>query len=112
MGIENIHIGQLDRRIQINSRVKAKTDIGSETYVTDTLAMVWAKRQSMSSTEEVEDKIVAVNSYDYTIRYHPDIVGQPIQNLYIVDENREFDIYGVEPVGRDQYLILKCVSRE
>ena len=112
MGVEKIHIGKMDRRIDINIRVKTKTDIGSETYINTNVATVWARRESIISIEDIEDKIVAVNSYNYTIRYHPDIAGQIIQNLYITDDGQQFDIYGVDPIGRQRFLKLKATRRE
>lgn len=102
----------MDRRIQIIKKVRTKTDTGSETSVDSPVATVWANRKSASSDKVLDDKVVALNVVTYQFRYHPDVAAENIQDLFVLDQGDQLEIYGREEIGRKDYFKIKCQSRE
>lgn len=109
---KEIYIGNMDRRISVIMKVATKGTTGAEVFVNTTVATVWAYRKSASSDKELDDKVVALNVFEYLVRWHEAIAAENIQALFIDDDGVEYEIYGVEEVGRKQFLRLKCERRE
>ncbi|QLE02886.1 head-tail adaptor protein [Galbibacter sp. BG1] len=109
---EQMYIGKMDRRIAIVKRIKSKSTSGADSYTETTLATVWAEKKELKSEEAVDDKVVTINAHQFVIRFHPEIASEKVQHLYLVDENDEYDIYGVEMVGRKQFIKINCERRE
>ncbi|MDH7444674.1 phage head completion protein [Aquimarina sp. 2201CG14-23] len=107
-----VFIGKMDRRIDIVKKIPTKGSTGADYLTSVNIASVWASKKPLKSDESVDDKVVMINSDQFVIRYHPDIVKEKIQHLYVVDNNVELNVYGVEKVGRKQFLKLNCDRRE
>ena len=109
---QQVYIGKMDRRIEIVKRIKVRGSTGAETFTETTIASVWAERKTIKSEEALDEKIVTINEQQYIIRYHPDIAKETVQHLFIKDDVIEYDIYGFNPIGRKEYLIIECERRE
>ncbi len=107
-----VHIGKMDRRIDVIKRNKTRSSTGAEIFTESILISVWAEKKVLKSEEDIDDKVVTINEYQYMIRYDPDLAAQKIQHLYIRDGIDEFDIYGFDPIGRKQFLKIDCEKRE
>ena len=107
-----VYIGEMDRRVSIYREIKTKTETGFESKVKELVTDVWASREVAKSEEGVDDKIVAINEYDYLVRWNPIIANEKIQQLLLSDGSEEFKVYGVKPIGRKQYLKLIVGERE
>lgn len=108
-----LFIGNMDRRIQVIEKITTKSeDTGAEILTNNLLAEVWAERKTASSDKQLDDKVVALNVVVFGIHYHPDIVSKNIQDLFVIDEGVEYEVYGVEPTGRKKYIKLKTQKRE
>lgn len=109
---EQVYIGKMDRRIQVIKRIKTKTPSGADAFTETIIATVWAEKKVLKSDEAVDDKIVTINAHQYVLRYHPIIAAENIQHLYLKDDSVEYDIYGLDPMGRKQFLKINCERRE
>ena len=107
-----VYIGKMDRRISIYREVKTITETGFETKVKELVVAVWASREVAKSEEGVDDKVVAINEFDYLVRWNPTLANEKIQQLLMNDGDEEFKIYGVKPIGRKQYLKLIVGDRD
>jgi len=109
---DGFFIGNMDRRITVLRKATTKTNTGAETKADQEIATVWAERKTASSDKKLDEKVVALNVVLYSIHYHPDIKNENIQDLYVVDDGVEFEIYGFDYIGRKKYVKLKCQLRE
>ena len=109
---DGIYIGKMDRRIEIIKRIKTKGSTGAEVFTENVLVAIWAEKKMASTDKVLDEKVVAMNVVQFTIRWHPLISGENLQSLYIKQGDDEFEIYGFEEVGRKQFMKLKCQYRE
>ena len=109
---DKINIGSLDVRISIYKKEVSSTTTTGETIKADVLLKeTWASRYDKSSNEEEEGKIYLVAVREYVIRYNSEIV-QDGETMFIRDVDGDYNIYGIEQIGRKDYLRLNAVKRE
>ena len=111
MSKEQPQIGTLDRKINIYETTKVKSPNG-ELIETEVLYKnTWANSKDRTSNEEEEGKIWLYAARNYTIRYDATIV-QRGEMMIIRDFDGDYNITGIELVGRKHYIILKTIKRE
>lgn len=106
------YIGKMDHRIQFVKLVKTKGSTGAEVKTESIVATVWSEKKTAASDKVLDEKVVAMNVVQWMIRWHPDIVSENVQSLIIRNGTDEFEIYGVEEIGRRQFLRVKTQYRE
>jgi len=111
METEKIKIGQMDHRVEIVQKTRTKSSTGAETETNETICTVWAKRTTASTDKILDDKVVALNVNTYEFRYQPVLKTYDIQDLFLIDDGLEFEIYGFEIIGRNRYYKFKCQIR-
>jgi len=107
-----VHIGTMDRRVSLVKKVKAVTTTGSETLTDQLVATVWAAREDVTGETVVEDKLVAVNTVIYHVRYNSAIAAENLLDLLLDDSGVRYTVLGSEMIGRKKYVKLKCQVRE
>lgn len=110
--VDENYIGKMDRLIQVIEKTETKSTTGAISYTDVIIAEVWAERKSATSDKEIEDKVVALNVFQYYMHYHPVIASKMMQELYVNDNGLEYEVYGVEELGREDRIRLKCERRE
>lgn len=98
--------GELDRRIQLFAEASYEpAQTNNEDVITDTAyGNRWAKYEPVSESESYTDEMLTIRSTaKFTIRY------ERINEQYKVKyNNRYYDIDGIIPLGRKDYIQLIC----
>lgn len=110
--VDENYIGKMDRLIQVIEKIETKSSTGAVSYTDVVIAELWAERKSATSDKDVDDKVVALNVFQYYMHYHPDIAIKMMQELYVLDNGVEYEVYGAEELGREDRIRLKCERRE
>ncbi|XRE42217.1 hypothetical protein ACIVBQ_000421 [Tenacibaculum discolor] len=106
-------IGELNERITIKSVVKIKSPTsGAPTSTMQVLKNCWSKVKDVSGTEEVEGRIVYVNTKEFTVRYDERLTGTGAHEKEIDYEGETYNIIDVSKIGRKRYLAVKGVKRD
>ena len=103
-------IGQLDRRITLQTRSTSVNSYGESVETFTDLATVWAKVEYplTGSMESQEQKIHLVESrVEFTIRERADI----LYTSRIVYNGKTFDVERISEVGRGGYLKITTEYR-
>ena len=101
--MSRIDIGQLDRRVTLQSPTYSTGATGEAVATYSTAATVWAKVEEMAPTERVvSDKTTMIQRITVTIRYHATLdatwrIGHGTDTYLIV---------GRQEVGRREWLTL------
>lgn len=111
--VDENYIGKMDRLIQVVEKTEIKSPTtGAVSYNDVIIAEVWAERKSATSDKEVDDKVVALNVFQYYMHYHPTVASKMMQELFVHDNGIEYEVYGAEELGREDRIRLKCERRE
>lgn len=102
--------GQMNRRVQIFSNVVVQdaTGAGVETWVL--LAEVWCARWYVRGveTDAAEASTQQVTTgVKFIIRYRSDV----LTNMLLTCEGQDFNITGIEEIGRREGLALYAIAR-
>ena len=113
MANDTIHIGSLDRRVQIVKKSDNQSETGAPDHVPELVKECWAAVRFQSGNEATEGKVISLNVRMYILRYFEEIVADGEQ-YWIKDlkDGGEFNIHYVEQVGRNEYVICKASRRE
>lgn len=112
MAIENKpYIGQLDRRINIFKIIVVKDKIGAEKSSREKFSSPWSKLSNDMGSEEIDMAVMNSTMRTYIIRYRSEIEKYGTKML-LEDQGVVFNIISVSPLGRKQYLIIKCVNEQ
>ena len=101
--------GELDRRIELISVIESSnTNTNEPLQRDDTPVKIWAKYEPMSEVETyLNDSQELVSTAKFTIRY------TRINEKYRIKYNNKlYDIEGIIPDGRKNYLVLTCRSTQ
>lgn len=103
-----MQLGDLDRRVRIEQYTEVVDIYGQRTPVWSTLATVWAKVAYDSGEEKIEgNEKVAVRHTKFFIRY----LGVT-EKMRVVYDSSYYDIRSIEEIGRERYLVLRCLKRD
>lgn len=108
---QNIKIGNLDRKVTIQSTTISQSSTGSVTETTADLATVWAKVESKGKSEKfVMDKETVYNKKYFTIRYRADFD----ENDVLVFDSKSYDILSINEIDgtRKRFLEVEAERRE
>lgn len=108
---KEITIGQLDRKINIYENTKVKSSSGEYIDTEILYKNCWAQSVDKTSNEEEEGKIWLYASRNYRIRYDANIV-QRGELMLVRDDDGDYNVTGIELIGRKNYIILKTIKRE
>tara|TARA_R110000868_G_C10970676_1_gene769832 strand:- start:9686 stop:10024 length:339 start_codon:yes stop_codon:yes gene_type:complete len=112
MNDKKIYIGNFDIMITIYKSTRVQSETGSPVETDVEILKCWASKEYKSTNKELDNQIVAANFVEYSIYFHPDLERENIQDLIIDDNGRKYEIFGFEPVGREQFYILNTQLRE
>ena len=97
-------IGQLDRRITLRTPVETTDAFGQLVRAYADNGQVWAAVQFAPSEEgEVSDRLEAVKSVSFVIRYNTNFN----EKCQIVWDGQTFEIENVLPVERKRWMLIK-----
>jgi len=103
--------GQRNYRVEIIGYQVQKNSIGEKLdQVEISKGHYWAAMEDKSGREHLDGKIVHITQRDYIIPYQAAIMAEGVE-LELVDQGRKFDVFHVEPIGRQQ-LRLKVKIHE
>lgn len=106
-------IGELNERITIKSYVAIKSATsGAPSKQLEVLKNCWSKVEDVSGTEELEGRIVYVNTKNFTVSYDERLAGPQATEKQIEYEGETYGIIAVLKIGRKRYLKIKAVKRE
>lgn len=106
-------IGELNERITIKSETQTKSPkSGASTSVWQVLKNCWAKVKDVSGSEEIEGRVVYINTKVFTVRHDSRLVGAGATEKQVLYENETYNIIGVASIGRKRYLEVKAVKRD
>lgn len=99
-------IGQLNRKITIQKKVKSTNLYGEKTFTWADYSTPFAKVTFKKGDEKYDsEKLIAENEVEFTIRKHP--TKKINEELSVVYENHRYDITYIKEEGiRPQYLVL------
>ena len=112
MNDDAIYVGNMDRRISVIKQIRTKDETGADTKTDETIVECWAQKVTASSDKVLDEKVVALNVVVFQCHWHPKIVAENMQALFIREGGGDYEIYGVEEIGRRKYLKLKTQYRE
>ena len=101
---------QLDRRILIQNRSVVRDTSGGEVVTWVDFATVWATVRRTGAREQYlsgSNREQASQNAVFRIRFRDDLDA----TMRIVHEGSNFDILGVEPVGRKRHLDITAQAR-
>jgi SPP1 family predicted phage head-tail adaptor len=110
MNKNETYIGELTERVTIQSYVESKSEVTGATSSTwQVLKNCWAKVEDVSGSEEIEGRIVYVNTKLFVLRYDARLVGPgATTGKQILFEGEEYNIVSVSNIGTKRYLKLKA----
>ena len=99
-----MQLGDLRRRITIESQTLSTDANGQEIVTWGDLASVWARMTFENGGESVEaDQRVAQRIVKFTIRFRDDVDA----TCRILYDSKYYFITGVERLGRQRFLVIK-----
>lgn len=109
MKLDGIWIGDLDRKILIESPTEVKSAItGQVTYTWATFLTMWANRQQDSKESIEANKQVANDTGSWVIRYATGVN----ETMRVNDHGDIHYIKGIRVVDRDSLLVLMTEKRD
>ncbi len=106
--------GSLDRRIQLQRRVRKRTRRGEQVDEWKPLGTCWAKKRRLSvgrrGEQYEEDQFIAKGTMEWTVRWRTDV--NPKDRLLELETGRLWDITSVIEIGRHAGLKLIAEARE
>lgn len=106
-----VHIGQLDRRVGLYNKTYNKAANGEEQATLTLYKNAWAMAEDKSASEVEAGKIYLNAIRNYTIRFDS-IINTSGEEMVIRDLDGDYHIAGISHIGRKQFLTLKAVKRE
>ena len=104
-------IGQLDRRIRIETSTSTRGTSGQEVSTWETFAECWAAVEypgTKSDEGVIADQEVSTTFVYFTIRYR-DWINQKMRIVY---GGNYYDIQNKFEIGRREFLRLPCIIHE
>lgn len=96
-----MNIGQLDRRITIQTSTEARTDLGESIPTWSTLVTVWAAVRHGSGNERmIANKNTVIGDAIFTIRFRENIT----EKLRISWDGMVWDIQHLAYIGRREFI--------
>ncbi len=106
--------GRLDRRITIERRTVAQNSFGEENETWSNAGELWAEKRH----ERVLERFASQQRYAsaevaFRVRWFPLIptVTAALDDYRITYEGREYNILGIDEIGRREGAHVVCVSR-
>ena len=101
--MKEAQIGDLDRKITINSLTYTKGSAGEQLPDVETAVEVWAKVEYRFGDEQVEARRVEMNSrVQFTIRHYPSLTNKH----WVEFEGKRYDIIHIEELGRRRFTVV------
>lgn len=101
--------GELDRRISLYSDSGSTSTTGEILYTDIFYGEVWAKYEPAPENETIIDEFDQLKTpATFTIRYIKTIN----EGWRLKYNNKLYAILSIEPIGRENYLILRCESSQ
>jgi SPP1 family predicted phage head-tail adaptor len=101
-------IGNLDRRIVIQTSTVSRDAYGEAIPTWSTLRTVWAWIRPVAVSEgEKSNKITASDTVRFVVRYRSDYT----EKMRIVYNSNTYEIKGIQEVGRREYQELTAERR-
>ena len=109
---DKVYIGQLNQRVEIWHIDPTNKSLTGETTKTPVLiGPIQSLRKDGGANETQEDKIFYLQNRTYTIRF-VEIVFKKGEEMFVRDEDGDYQIYGIELIGKKEFLKLKTNKRE
>ena len=106
-----MNIGNMDRRISLQSTTLTTNDYGQRVASWATYATVWASIKYKSGGEKLtDDQVGSTQTVDFTIRYSTDVSGAKASHRIVYNGNN-YEILYVQEIGRREGLNLVCELR-
>lgn len=101
-------LGDLDRRISLYTSTTAYNSFGEPTLTWALNGSVWAGIAYEVTPENFKsDQLIATQRMQFMIRYK-----SLTEKWKVVYGGKTYDILSIEEVGRKNYLLLNCESRD
>jgi len=113
MASKETNIGELDRRIIIESFTTTRAANGGVIESWSTFATVWAKKEffntpTMDNEKFEANRNTATSKVQYTIRYLSGVT----KKMRVNDSSEYFDITAINKPGRKRWMLLEAESKE
>lgn len=106
--------GKLDRRITIEQRAVILNDFGEEIETWTTAGQLWAEKKHERATERfAAQQRYATAEVSFKVRWFPLIptVTAALDDYRLFYEGREYNILGIDELGRREAAHIVCSSR-
>lgn len=109
--VNKISIGQLNRSVQLFDYVETVNETGEAERVATLYKKKWATAVDVGSDEREDGKIFLNGMRQYFIRFdlHVALDGE---KMMVRDFDGDYNIGGIEIIGKKQYLKLKAAKYE
>jgi len=105
-------IGELSHKVVIfHIDPNLKTSTGETTKEPVEIGEIQSKREDNGGSESEDEKVFYFQKRIYTIRYVPQVHLKG-EEMFVRDEDGDYQIYSVELIGRKEFLKLKTTKRE
>jgi len=112
MGVTKIFAGMLNHRIEIYLNKAGISSATGETAKSDELVgPISCMLEDGGGNENEDGKIYYLSSRVYTIRFVED-VWKKGEQMFVRDQDGDYEIYSVELIGKKEFLKLKTSKRE
>lgn len=100
-----LNAGELDKRIDIQAPVKTPDGVAGTSTSWLTVATVWAKKWTVSSSDKTEaNQTVLARTTKFKIRFRRGMRSE----YRIKHGNQYFEINGIDPDAEKEALFLTC----
>ncbi len=104
---KNISIGELNERINLQREIQQKSDVsGSIQRVWKVYKNCWAKVVDLSGSEEIEGRILYVNTKVFTIRFDRSMLNATDRRVEYM--GFYYNIVSVITKGKKQWMEIKA----
>lgn len=104
------HAGEYNRRVELFKYGKQPSSTGERVKPEVSLGKRWVKRIDLSGNEEEDGKLIPLSVLRYRMRFERDVLENG-ETYFFRDEDGDYRVNSVMPVGRNRELELKCSSR-
>lgn len=106
--------GKLDRRIALQVRTTSRDRFGEEIETWTFAANLWAEKEHRRTTERYADQQrYATAELVFRVRWFPlaETVAENFKDYRILYKSREYNLLGLEEIGRKEGAHIVCKSR-
>jgi len=106
-----MNIGNMDRRIALQSQVLTTNNYGQRDSSWSTYATVWASIKYMGGSEKLaDDQINSTQTVQFAVRYSTDTDGAKASDRVVYNGNN-YEVLYVQEIGRREGINIVCELR-